>query len=267
MLRKLTTRGILLTTGLALFLSSATSIAQPDKGDKPVPGGDTEASEGFDDEAADATSSTGTPATPPDSTTPDDSTSDNSSPSGSSPDSLESLREEYFKLRDRLFQSKARASAVSSALYSTRLSLRLGYDSARYYTVTRATIRLDGANIFDDSEGTITGDKNAPRFEGYIAPGRHQLSIRIEASGKDDDRFTTVIENSFTVQAVKGEDLEVKVSAKDGGDIAYKWSRKQRGSYKLHLDVGIKSVKRKNTPKSKAKKEANLVSRPKVKRG
>ncbi|MBL4637401.1 MAG: hypothetical protein JKY56_26330, partial [Kofleriaceae bacterium] len=63
------------------------------------------------------------------------------------------------------------------------------------------------------------------------------------------------------------EDLEVKVSAKDGGDIAYKWSRKQRGSYKLHLDVGVKSVKRPKTSKSKAKKKASLVFPPKVKRG
>ncbi|MBL4632498.1 MAG: hypothetical protein JKY56_01425, partial [Kofleriaceae bacterium] len=177
MFRKLNTRGILLTTGLALFLSSATSIAQPDKGDESSPAADNDAGEGFEDES-------GTTATPPSdtSTTSPDSTSPGSAPS----DSLEGLREEYFKLRDRLFQSKARASAVSSALYSTRLSLRLGYDSARYYTVTRATIRLDGANIFDDSEGTIAEDKNAPRFEGYIAPGRHHLSIRIEASGKDD---------------------------------------------------------------------------------
>jgi hypothetical protein len=68
---------------------------------------------------------------------------------------LQALRSEYFKLRDKLFQSRARASAVASALYSTRLSVGLNYTSARYYTITRATIRLDGANIYDDSEGTV----------------------------------------------------------------------------------------------------------------
>ena len=161
----------------------------------------------------------------------------------SAAEDLQSLRAEYFKLRDRLFQSRARSSAVSSALYSTRLAVQLNYDSARYYTVTRATIRLDGANIYDDSEGSIAEDK-APRFEGFIAPGRHQLSIRIEATGKDDQRFTSVMENTFVVQATKGKDLEVTASASDGGDMSYKWSKKEKGSYRLHLNVSVKSVKR-----------------------
>ncbi len=166
---------------------------------------------------------------------------------------LESLRAEYFKLRDRLFQSRARASAVASALYSTRLSVQLNYDSGRYYTVTRATIRLDGANIFDDTEGAITSDK-AIRFEGYIAPGRHQISIRIEATGKDDQRFTSVVDNSFIVQAIKGKDLEVKAVAQDDGNIAYKWKKKEQGSYKLSLDVSVKSKKRSNTKSEHVKR-------------
>lgn len=241
---------ILLATTLTFLVAPQTGHAQPDKPDTAEEGSE----EGFvEEEAGDTTSDTSPPPTEPTEVPP------------TGPDeSLDSLRDEYFKLRDRLFQSRARASAVSSALYSTRLSVRLGYDSARYYTVTRATIRLDGANIYDDSEGSIANDKGAPRFEGFIAPGRHQLSIRIEASGKDDDRFTTVVENSFTVQAVKGEDLEVNVSAKDGGDIAYKWAKSKRGSYKSQLNVGLKSVKRKS--KGKGAKAA-LTTQAKATRG
>jgi hypothetical protein len=163
-------------------------------------------------------------------------------------DDLESLRAEYFKLRDKLFQSRARAAAVSSALYSTRVSIDLNYESARYYTVTRSTIRLDGTNIYDDTEGSIGEDK-ATRFEGYIAPGRHQISIRIEATGKDDDRFTSVIDNSFIVQAVKDKDLTIRAKAKDSGDIAYKWQKSESGSYGLHLDISVKAVKRKGKSK------------------
>lgn len=158
-------------------------------------------------------------------------------------DDLQSLRAEYFKLRDRLFQSRARSSAVSSALYSTQLSVDLNYDSGRYYTITRTTIRLDGANIYDDSDGAIASDK-ATRFQGFVAPGRHQISIRIEAAGKDDERFTSVIDNSFVVQAIKGKDLVVKAEAKDDGNIAYKWGKKESGTYRLHLDISVKSAKR-----------------------
>lgn len=174
-----------------------------------------------------------------------------------SAEDLQSLRSEYFKLRDKLFQSRARASAVASALYSTRLSVGLNYTSARYYTITRATIRLDGANIYDDSEGSIASD-TAPRFEGYIAPGRHQLSIRLEATGKDDQRFTSVIDNSFVVQAVQGKDLSVRIKAQDGGDIAYKWKKKEQGSYQLHLDVSVKSKKRSDTDSDHVKRTGEL---------
>lgn len=170
---------------------------------------------------------------------------------------LQSLRAEYFKLRDRLFQSRARSSAVSSALYNTRVSVNLNYESGRYYTITRATIRLDGASIYDDSEGSIASDK-ATRFEGFIAPGRHQVSIRIEATGKDDDRFTTVIENSFIVQAVKDKDLTIKATASDGGNMAYKWSKKQSGNYKLHMDVSVKAVKRKKKKSDHIKRTGEL---------
>lgn len=162
---------------------------------------------------------------------------------------VEALRQQYLALRDRLFRSRARAAAVASAMYSTKLRVELTYDTGRFYTVQRATIRLDGANVFDDIDGAVAQDK-APRFEGYIAPGRHLVSIRIEAAGKDDDRFTSVMEDTFVVIAPAGKDLVVSARARDGGDIPYRWERSQKGSYKLHLDVDVKAVDRPNATKA-----------------
>lgn len=162
---------------------------------------------------------------------------------GSGDIDVDALRQEYLKLRDRLFRSRARAAAVASAIYSSRVSVNLDYGSGRFYSIGRATIRLDGANIYDDTAGAIAQNK-APRFDGYIAPGRHVLSFRIEATGKDDERFTSAIENTIVIQAPAGKDLVVTAKAKDGGDIPYNWKKKERGSYKLHLDIDVKSVKR-----------------------
>ncbi|MEZ4359075.1 MAG: hypothetical protein R3B48_02770 [Kofleriaceae bacterium] len=153
------------------------------------------------------------------------------------------LRQEYLQLRDELFRSHARASTLSSALYSTKISIRLAFTTGRHYGVTRATIRLDGASVFDDTDGAIAGD-DAIRFEGYLAPGKHVLAVRVEASGKDDDRFTSANEAQVTLQAVAGKDLLVTAKAKDSGDIAYAWKRDERGSYGLGLDISVKTVKR-----------------------
>ena len=167
---------------------------------------------------------------------------------------VESLRQEYLRLRDLLFQSRARAATVASAVYSTRVRIHLRYTTARFYTVTRATIRLDGANVFDDADATI-GKDEAPRFEGYVAPGRHQLTIRIEAVGNDDERFTSVIENTFTIQAPAGKDVIIDARAKDGGDMPYRWQRKEKGNYRLHLDVDVDTSARKNEPTARTGQE------------
>lgn len=156
---------------------------------------------------------------------------------------VDSLRQEYLSLRDELFKSRARANAVASSLYSTRIQIKLTYTTARYYNPAKATIRLDGANIYDDTTGAIGGDDGV-RFDGYVAPGRHLITFRVEATGKDDDTFTSTTENQIVVKAVAGKDLLVSAKAKDGGDIAYEWKKSEHGSYGLGLDVSVKTTAR-----------------------
>jgi hypothetical protein len=156
---------------------------------------------------------------------------------------VDALRREYLALRDQLFRSRARAAAVASALYSTKLRIQLDYGSARFHTVTRAVVRLDGANVYDDAGGAIGSDR-APRWDGFVAPGRHLVTVRIEAVGKDDRRFAATLESTFAIQAPAGKDLAVRCAAKDDGDIAYQWQRSEQGSYRLRLDVAIESAAR-----------------------
>lgn len=156
---------------------------------------------------------------------------------------VDALRRRYLELRDKLFRSRARAAAVASALYSTRVQIKLDYKSARHYTVTRATIRLDGANVFDDTRGKIAAD-SAVRFEGYVAPGRHRVTIRIEAAGKDDERFVTATETTVAIVAPAGKDVEISARAEDNGDIAYRWQRKEKGNYRLGLDIDVSTTER-----------------------
>lgn len=156
---------------------------------------------------------------------------------------VDTLRQEYLKLRDELFTSRARASTLSSQLYSTRVSIRFAFASGRHYGVNKATVRLDGATVFEDTDGAVAAD-DAVRFEGYVAPGRHTVTFRIEVTGKDDDRFTSAHEAQVTLQAVAGKDLAVAAKAKDGGDIAYQWKRGEKGSYGLGMDISVKAQKR-----------------------
>ena len=155
---------------------------------------------------------------------------------------VDSLRQEYLSLRDELFKSRARANAVASQLYSTRVQIKLTYTTARYYTPARSSIRLDGASVYEDAGGAIGGDDGI-RFDGYIAPGRHLITFHVEATGKDDDSFTSSTESQIVVKAVAGKDLLVAAKARDSGDIAYEWKRSEHGSYGLGIDVAVKTAK------------------------
>lgn len=156
---------------------------------------------------------------------------------------VDTLRQEYLSLRDELFKSRARANTVASQLYSTRIQVKLTYTSGRFYTPAKASIRLDGAAVYEDATGAIAGDDNI-RFDGYVAPGRHLVTFRVEAVGKDDDSFTSSTESTIVVKAVAGKDLLVSAKAKDSGDIAYEWKKSEKGSYGLGIDVGVKTTKR-----------------------
>jgi len=51
-------------------------------------------------------------------------------------------------------------------------------------------------------------------------------------------------ESSIVVKAVANKDLVVSAKAKDSGDIAYEWKRKEKGSYGLGIDVSVKTAGR-----------------------
>ena len=154
---------------------------------------------------------------------------------------VDALRQEYLSLRDELFKSRARANAVASQLYSTRMSIKFTWGSARHYGVRKASIRVDGATVYEDSTGAIANDDGI-RFNGFVAPGRHLVTFHVEAAGKDDDSFTSSTESQVVVKAVANKDLVISAKGRDSGDIAYEWKRSEKGSYGLSIDVSVKSV-------------------------
>jgi hypothetical protein len=178
------------------------------------------------------------PATPPNAAA---GASEEPPPKDSKEPDVDALRQEYLSLRDELFKSRARANAVASQLYSTRVTIKFTWGSARYYGVSKASIRLDGATVFEDATGAIAADDGV-RFDGYVAPGRHLVTFHVEATGKDDDSFTSATEAQIVVKAVANKDLVVSAKGRDSGDIAYEWKRSERGSYGLGIDVSVKSV-------------------------
>jgi hypothetical protein len=149
---------------------------------------------------------------------------------------IEDLQKEYERIRASLFTSRARAAAVGSTLYSSKLQVFLRYGTPRFFHVGRALVRLDGAAIYDDAAGAI-GTDDVMRFEGFVAPGKHQLTVRVDAETKDDTTFASSTESTFTIDVPNHKLLVVRAAAEDGGDMGSTFAKKGRGGYRLHLDV------------------------------
>jgi hypothetical protein len=269
-------RGIL----IALVLVPALAAAKPKKKKKATPPPTEDKDEKKDDEAKDAAPTPEPPGTPPrvtDPTTkagsapatpgplttkpgtpPQQAGAGSAAPPAAPPQTtpvkedepppekgkevdVDALRQEYLALRDELFKSRARANAVASQLYSTRMTIKFTWGSARHYGVSKASIRVDGATVYEDSTGAI-GNDDGIRFNGYVAPGRHLVTFHVEAAGKDDDSFTSATESQVVVKAVANKDLLISAKGHDNGDIAYEWKRSEKGSYGLGIDVAVKSV-------------------------
>lgn len=162
--------------------------------------------------------------------------------------SLDELRKEYEKIREALFASRARAAAVGQALYNAKLQIYLRYGTPRFQAVPRATIRLDGAAVFDDTAGAV-GTNETVRFDGFVAPGKHRVTVRVDAEAKDDTSFTSTTESTFTIDVPARRQVVLRATAKDDGDMGYSFPKSQRGTYKLHLDVEVESSELGNAPK------------------
>jgi|GEM_PF-1254230 len=219
--------------------AAAKEAAEKEAADKAA--ADREAKEAADKAAAGSASTppatgTGSASVPTETKTKTESVSEEKGPD------VDSLRQEYLSLRDELFKSRARANAVASQLYSTRITIKFTWQSGRYYGVSKSSVRLDGATVYEDAGGAIAGDDGV-RFDGYVAPGRHLVTFHVEATGKDDDSFTSTTESQIVVKAVAQKDLQVSAKAHDSGDIAYEWKRSEHGNYGLGIDVAVKSAK------------------------
>src|SRR5262249_38139872 len=148
---------------------------------------------------------------------------------------IDDLQKEYEKIREGLFTARARAAAVGAAMYSSKLQVFLKYGTPRFFHISRAVIRLDGSAIFDDAVGAIGAD-DVMRYEGFIAPGKHVVTIRVDAETKDDSSFSSSSESTFVIDVPQKKQVTMRAMAEDGGDMGFAWNKKQHGAYRLHLD-------------------------------
>ncbi len=157
---------------------------------------------------------------------------------------VDALRQEYLTLRDELFKSRARAHAVASQLYSTRSRSSSTYTQRRASTASRAGVdparrrqRLRRRRRARSPATTASGSTASSR------PGRHLVTFRVEATGKDDERFTSATESADRGQGGRRQGPRRRgARPRTAATSPTSGRSSEQGSYGLGIDVAVKTA-------------------------
>jgi hypothetical protein len=155
---------------------------------------------------------------------------------------LEALQGEYQSLRDELFRSRAKAEMVGKQLYKTRMVATFQYKAQRAWPIKKVTLKLDDQPVADQ-DAPNAADDPVKIFEGFVAPGRHKVSLRVECGATGDANQSYSAESSFIVEALDGKQARVKWVADETGDGPQSLAKKKDGTFDVRLRADVAMLK------------------------
>jgi hypothetical protein len=155
---------------------------------------------------------------------------------------LEALSSEYQSLRDELFRSRAKAEMVGKQLFKTRLVATFQYKAQRAWPLKKVTLKLDDQPVADQDAPNAVDDP-IKIFEGFVAPGRHKVSLRVECGATGDANQSYSAESSFVVEAVDGKQSRVKLSVDETGDGPQSLAKRKEGTFDLRVRGDVAMLK------------------------
>jgi len=151
--------------------------------------------------------------------------------SGQGPD-LSGIRSELAKVMDELMAARVRASILVKALFNTPISVRV-VRRADDQRLEHITLRLDGVPVHD-SDGATLARGEADLFEGFAAPGVHEVAIEVTEVSKAKAEYRYVRSERFRIEIKKGMRTRIELVLRDKSDMAEELPEDDEGEY----DVG-----------------------------
>jgi len=103
-------------------------------------------------------------------------------------------------------------------------------------------LKLDDQPIADQ-DSPNAADEPIKIFEGFVAPGRHKVSLRVECGATGDANQSYAAEGVFIVEAVDGKQARVKLSVDETGDGPQSLAKKKEGSFDVRVRGDVASLK------------------------
>lgn len=154
---------------------------------------------------------------------------------------LQKLDDELAQVMDELVTARARAGVLAQALFRTALEVEVirRADDAR---LEHVSLRLDGVPIHD-SDGSALARDRAQLFEGYVAPGMHELAIELHERDKESAEFGYVRSERFRIDVKHKRRTHVELIVRDDSDMAEEAKAGDDGEYQVSTELRVRYEK------------------------
>ncbi len=154
---------------------------------------------------------------------------------------LESLNTEYHALRDELFRSRAKVELLGAALFKTRMVTMFQYKAQRAWPLKKVTLRIDDQPVYS-VDAPAASDDPIKIYEGFVAPGRHSLAIRVECGATGESRLSYSAEDTFVFDVADGKQARVELLVDETGDGPQPIANKKQGDFDVRVRARVKSL-------------------------
>jgi hypothetical protein len=155
---------------------------------------------------------------------------------------LDALNREYNQLRDDLFRSRAKSHLLGDALFKTKIVATFMYKAQRAWPIKKVTLKIDDQPVFSaDSPATQDPLK---LYDGFAAPGKHTLAVRVECGATGEDRVAYGAEGTFVVDVAENKQSNIAFVVDENGDGPTKIAKKREGSFDVRVRADLQTVER-----------------------
>ena len=155
---------------------------------------------------------------------------------------LDALNSEYNGLRDELFRSRAKAHLLGDALFKTKIVATFQYKAQRAWPIKKVTLKIDDQPVFSADAPSTTDPLKL--YDGFAAPGKHSLAVRVECGAVGGDRVAYGAEGTFVVDVAENKQSNIAFSVDETGDGPEKLAKKREGEFDVRVKADVVTVER-----------------------
>jgi hypothetical protein len=155
---------------------------------------------------------------------------------------LDALNNEYNQLRDDLFRSRAKARLIGDALFKTKINASFQYKAQRAWPLKKVSLKIDDQPVFT-ADSPSTNDP-LKLYDGFAAPGRHTLALKVDCAGAGEDRVAYGAEGVFIIDVAENKETKIAFVVDESGDGPNKIAKKREGAFDVRVKAEIETVER-----------------------